>query len=220
MFPQKRITLILLAMILCNIIFATQAVSTKGQLFVDTMIMVNPIDISVSYDTEFAITVTNMLTDQSIWVFCLCDANITRVDAPVFLTIESNDSYVFRFISPPRPPEDYEYYDLNNTALTSFTPSYSVYFGAVDYAATSFQTAQVLLSMTSVASLTYQISQLYVQNQQLMKEVLKLQDRAGMNNLLVIVAVATNVFWVTVIFAMKLRQRPKSDEEIPKPPTS
>lgn len=215
MFPRKLAAFLILAILICNITLITAIKPAQGQLFVDNLIEINPLDISISYNTDFSLNVTNLL-DEPVWVFCLADANITRVDAPVFLTINATESYLFKFTSPQQPT-NFDY----NTSLT-YSPTYSVYFGAVDSSATSFQTNQIILTMTSFDSLTLQISQLYTQNQQLMKEILKLTDRASMNNVLIILTVVSNIFWLCVLVAMKL-SKPRNapdNSEIPSPPHS
>jgi hypothetical protein len=202
MFPRKIAAVIVVALLVTNLAFLVSMQATDAQMFTQNLFMISNSDVNVSYGESFSVTVTNLL-NESIWLFCLSDRNITRVDAPVFLTINATESYTFRFISPPKGNESEYNEETGEETPVNGQTTYSVYFGGVDNSASSFQTSQVLLTMTSVQSLNYQISQLLIQNRQLMKQMLALQDKAGMNNGLVIVAVVSNVFWLCVIIGIK-----------------
>jgi len=175
---------------------------------------VNPSVVQVPYNTAFSVNVTNMMQNESIWVFCLADANISRVDAPIFMTINASQSYLYRFVSPQAPSEDTSSLDsaASNYADTNLTSAstFSMYFGAVNAAATQVQTAQVTLQMTSVETLTYQLTVLILQNQQLEEQMLGLEGKANNNNLLIVACVASNVFWGCLLVAMRM-QKPKNN---------
>lgn len=179
----------------------------RAQPYVNDMISVEPQHISIPWKTNFTITVTN-LRNESIWIFCLAQANLSRVDAPVFKTLMANESYNYKFLSP----------EVNQT-LFNETSVYSIFFGAVDSQATSFQTVEVVIDITTVEWINLRLEELTLQNAELLREVRNLMDRASFNNYLVIGIVISNIFWVAVILALRLyvKKPPLAVEKTPQP---
>jgi hypothetical protein len=170
------------------------------------MISVVPEHLSIPFKSEFSINLTN-LRNESIWVFCLAQQNITRVDAPVFKTLLPNTSYTYRFISP----------DINTTTQIpagAFSEVYSIYFGAVDSQATAFQTLEVVLDITTVEWINLRLQELTTQNAELLRQIQMLLDRASYNNILIIAVVASNVFWVAIVISLRFYRKPPQPQAV------
>lgn len=200
-----KISIILLLAAL--LLYATlSALPVNAQPFVNDMITVVPEHISIPFKSEFGINVTN-LRNESIWVFCLAQANITRIDAPVFKTLLPNASYMYRFLSP----------DVNTSQIPAgaFSQVYSIYFGAVDSQATAFQTMEVILDITTVEWINLRLQELTIQNAELLRQIQMLLDRASYNNILVIAVVVSNVFWVAIVVSLRFykKQQPQAVAE-------
>lgn len=172
--------------------------TVRAQPYVNDMISVEPEHLSIPFKSEFSINVTNLRND-SVWVFCLAQANITRVDAPVFKTLLPNSSYIYRFISP----------DVNASEIPAgaFSAVYSIFFGAVDSQATAFQTIEVVLDITTVEWINLRLQELTIQNGELLRQLQILMDRASYNNTLIIITVASNVFWVAIVLSLKFYKK-------------
>lgn len=168
----------------------------QAQPFTNDMINVSPLQISTPFKTNFTVTVTNLRND-SVWIFCLASANITRTDAPVFKTLLSNATYDYKFVSP----------DINETLMNETSQVYSIFFGAVDQQATSFQTVEVDITVTTVAWINQQLQQLLLQNTQLLLKVQEMTDKASNNNILVLGIVLSNAIWIAVIMALRLYKK-------------
>lgn len=180
----------------------------QAQPYVNDMISVEPQHFSLPWKTNFTIIVTN-LRNESVWIFCLAQANITRLDAPIFKTLAANASYEYKFLSP----------EVNQT-LFNQTSVYSIFFGAVDSQATSFQTVEVVIDITTVEWINLRLQELTIQNAKLLRKIEELIDRASFNNVLVIGVVFSNVFWVAVILGLRLHVRkpsPLAVENSPQP---
>jgi hypothetical protein len=192
----SKTSIVIVALLCSNLILMSIASMSSSQVsaqpFVFDMFMVTPLSVTVPFDTAFQVNITN-LRNESIWVFCLAQQNISRIDAPVFMTLAANSSYLYSFKSPPAV--------INQTELNTI---YSVYFGAVDESATSFQTAEVVLDMTTVDTLNVRLLELIDQNQQLMQQMMILQQKADSNNFFIVLTVATNIFWVCLILFIRM----------------
>lgn len=207
------------ALIFLMLLFAINALFSQygwasQPLFANNLFTATPASISISYNTPFTINVTNLQND-SLWIFCLAQENISRVDAPTFYTLDANQTYEYQFISPNMTAVNgsdtsgYGYGYGNATAT-----AYEIYFGAVNAQATSFQTSIIVLQMTTVSSLNALLQQLLVQNAQLNYEINTLIAKASYNNILIIATVASWIVWPCVILYMRLSVRRKSSLEL------
>jgi hypothetical protein len=192
---KMKISIILL---LVASLLLLSALPVNAQPFVNDMISVVPEHLAIPFKSEFSINVTN-LRNGSIWVFCLAQANITRINAPVFKTLLPNASYLYRFLSP----------DINASEIPTgaFSEVYSIFFGAVDSQATAFQTMEVVLDITTVEWINLRLQELTIQNAELLRQIQMVLDRASYNNILVIAVVVSNVFWVAIVVSLKVYSR-------------
>jgi hypothetical protein len=185
--------------------FLLRPVDATQPLFSNNLFSATPRSISISFNTPFSINVTN-LQNNTLWIFCLAQENISRVDAPSFYTMMPNETYIYQFISPNMTA-------VNASVTTGYgnTTVYEIYFGAVNAEATSFQTTIINLQMTTVESLNVLIQQLLYQNGQLQAQVTMLLEKAGNNNILIIGMVIPWILFPSVILYMRLSGRKKSE---------
>jgi hypothetical protein len=211
---KLRLKIALLSYLLC-LFLSVRTNTMAAPLFTSTLFSVRPQSVQIGYNSGFSINVTN-LQNRSIWVFCIAQDNISRVDAPVFLTMNPNQTYIYQFISPNETLSTTTSYN-STSALENATYAnlYTIYFSAVDSQGTQFQTSQVSIQITTVQSLQYLLQQIVLQNALLQSEVTDLQNKASSNNPLIAVAVGCNLFWPCVFLYVRYgKKRTESQAQI------